>query len=248
MQMVEKRKALAAALSGELTAARHICRTRASELIRRRRLGEEETQLRPSQLWPRIRAVVYQAHVASIGLLGSDLARRVASIYGQCADYATYYQQTTFQRVPSGAAVSQTLSNLADHIDTILDGLAYVEQSGKAYLVATPDEAAVAVNDISAEQQAEQEQQARQSVEEEARAIKERFERMATGMVDMLGRKREVPNSAVSAAQAGVQQEVVAEVPAPPATVIAEAAPVAEQAEPEQDVPAQDAVPPSQAA
>lgn len=193
MQLAEKRRALAAALNGELTSARHICRTRARELIRQRRLGEAENQPRPSQLWPRIRAVVYQAHVGSIGLLGSDLARRVASVYGQCADYAAYYQQTAMQRLPSGTAVSETLSTLADHIDNILDGLAQVEYTGRPF-VAEIIEDVVATDDGSDQQPeptAEQQQQTRNSVNEEAQIIKERFERMAASMVGMLGRKRE---------------------------------------------------------
>ncbi len=200
LKEIEKRKALAAALNGELTSARHICRSRARELIRRRHMGEDDTQLRPSQLWPRIRALVYQAHVGSIGLLGSDLARRVAAIYGQCADYAVYYQQTAMQRLPSGAAVSETLSNLAEHIDGILDALAYVEQTGKPFVAGAGDEV-VAAEPVEAENQsADNQEHARNSVNEEARIIKERFERMATSMVDMLGRKREAANSVVAVA------------------------------------------------
>lgn len=210
IQLAEKRRALAAALNGELTSARHICRTRARELVRQRRLGEAETQPRPSQLWPRIRAVVYQAHVGSIGLLGSDLARRVASVYGQCADYAAYYQQTAMQRLPSGTAVSETLSTLADHIDNILDGLAQVEYTGRPF-IAEPIEDIVPVDD--AEYAAEQQQQTRNSVNEEARVIKERFERMATSMVDMLGRKRDtaIDPSVAPVTSTDAAQDVVAE-------------------------------------
>ena len=208
LKEIEKRKALAAALNGELTSARHICRSRARELIRRRHMGEDDTQLRPSQLWPRIRALVYQAHVGSIGLLGSDLARRVAAIYGQCADYAVYYQQTAMQRLPSGAAVSETLSNLAEHIDGILDALAYVEQTGKAFVAVASDD--VVSEPAEAAQEPANAQHARDSVNEEARIIKERFERMATSMVDMLGRKREAANSVV--AVAGDTTQIAAEV------------------------------------
>lgn len=214
LQEISKRKALAAALNGELTSARHICRTRARELTRRRHMGEDDTQLRPSQLWPRIRALVYQSHVGSIGLLGSDLARRVAAIYGQCADYAVYYQQTGTQRLPSGAAVSETLLNLADHIDGILDVLTYVEQTGKAYVAAS--EETVVTESAEVEQQVkENQEQARHSVNEEARIIKERFERMATSMVGMLGRKREAANSPVVVAGDTTDQVAVAEPAAP---------------------------------
>ncbi len=214
LQLAEKRRALAAALNGELTSARHICRTRARELVRQHRLAEVETQPRPSQLWPRIRAVVYQAHVGSIGLLGSDLARRVASVYGQCADYAAYYQQTAMQRLPSSTAVSETLSTLADHIDNILDGLAQVEYTGHPF-VAEAIEEVVPADD--AEYAPDQQQQTRNSVNEEARIIKERFERMATSMVDMLGRKREaaidpsVAPQTVAVTSNDVSPEVIAE-------------------------------------
>lgn len=210
IQLAEKRRALAAALNGELTSARHICRTRARELVRQRRLGEAETQPRPSQLWPRIRAVVYQAHVGSIGLLGSDLARRVASVYGQCADYAAYYQQTAMQRLPSGTAVSETLSTLADHIDNILDGLAQVEYTGRPF-IAEVIEDVVPVDDV--EYVVEQQQQTRNAVNEEARIIKERFERMATSMVGMLGRKREaaIDPSVAPATSTEVTQNTAAE-------------------------------------
>lgn len=212
LQQIEKRRSLAAALNGELTAARHICRTRARELLRQSRLSDVEVQPRPSQLWPRIRAIVYQAHVGSIGLLGSDLARRVASVYGQCADYATYYQQTTMHRLPSMSAVSETLSNLADHMDAIIEGLAQVEQTGQPYI---PDmiEEPIAADDAGEEtdnpqdtQDTKEDQQTRLSVNEEARIIKERFERMAASMMGMLGRKRETTNDlAAIATQDGLQ-------------------------------------------
>ena len=228
-QEISKRKTLAAALNGELTSARHICRTRARELTRRRHMGEDDKQLRPSQLWPRIRALVYQAHVGSIGLLGSDLARRVASIYGQCADYAVYYQQTGMQRLPSGAAVSETLLNLADHIDGILDALAYVEQTGKPFVAANDD--TIVTESAEVEQRVtENQEQARNSVNEEARIIKERFERMATSMVDMLGRKREATNSPVVVAGDTSAQVATAEPVVPVEQATASAVPSPSQA------------------
>lgn len=139
----EKRRALAAALRGELMAARHIARTRARELLRRR-VGDAEAQPRPSQLWPRLRAMVYQAHVGRIGELGAELARQVASIYGQCADYAVYYQQAAQQRLPSAQAVAETLNTLADHIEIVLEALAQVEASGVPFRLI--DEAAEGQN------------------------------------------------------------------------------------------------------
>lgn len=220
MQLAEKRRALAAALNGELTSARHICRTRARELMRQRRLGEAESQPRPSQLWPRIRAVVYQAHVGSIGLLGSDLARRVASVYGQCADYAAYYQQTAMQRLPSATAVSETLSTLADHIDNILDGLAQIEYTGRPFVAEIIEDALPSDDgsDQQPEPTAEQQQHTRNSVNEEAQIIKERFERMAQSMVGMLGRKRE---AAIDPSVAPVAETAVAQATPEPESDIA---------------------------
>lgn len=131
-RLQEQRRALAAALRGELMAARHICRTKARELGTRR-AAESDAPMKPSQLWPRVRSFVYQAHVGSIGLLGAELARQVASVYGQCADYAAYYQQTVMQRMPPAKAVSETLSNLADHIEMVLEHLSQVELTGNVF-------------------------------------------------------------------------------------------------------------------
>jgi len=190
MQLKEKRKILAAALYGELTAARHICITRSRELTRLRRLGDAQAQPQLSQLWPRIRALVYQAHVGSIGLLGSDLARRVALVYGQCADYATYYQQTALQRLPSLSAAGETLSLLAGTIDGVLDALAQLERSGEAAVEQANDLRVDETRIEDAHPAAEQE--SRTATNEEAHVIKERFERMASAMVGMLDRARDI--------------------------------------------------------
>lgn len=156
-KIVSRRREVAAALHGELMAARHICRTRARELKRRRRLANEaEKETRPASLWPRIRSYVYQAHVGSIGLLGAELARRVASVYGQCADYAVYYQPSAQSRMASPYAVSETLFTLADHIDIVLEGLAQIEATGRPFR----HEAETAVLPQGAEEEAEPQQPA----------------------------------------------------------------------------------------
>lgn len=128
----ETRRSVAAALRGELMAARHICRTKARELLNSKK--PEGQALRPSQLWPRIRTLVYQGNVASIGLLGSELARRVASVYGQCIDYAAFFQHANVARIPAPKAVSDTLNILADHMEVVLDGLAQVEETGMPFV------------------------------------------------------------------------------------------------------------------
>lgn len=128
----EKRRALAAALRGELMSARLICRTRARELLKQKKTEIEPRH--PSQLWPRVRSIVYQAHVSQLGLLGAELARQVASVYGQCADYAAYYQSNAVQRMPIPHVVGETLTTLAEHMDTLLQGLHEVEVTGKALL------------------------------------------------------------------------------------------------------------------
>lgn len=128
----ETRRSVAAALRGELMAARHIARTKARELLNSKKPEGQST--RPSQLWPRIRTIVYQGNVGSIGLLGSELARRVASVYGQCIDYAAFFQHANVARIPAPKAVSDTLNILADHMDVVLDGLAQVEESGMPFV------------------------------------------------------------------------------------------------------------------
>jgi endonuclease YncB( thermonuclease family) len=156
-KVVTRRREVAAALQGELMAARRICRTRAKELKRQRRTSENEP--RPGQLWPRIRSFVYQGHVGSIGLLGAELARRVASVYGQCADYAIYYQPTAQQRMPSPQAVSETLLTLADHMDIVLDGLMQVEATGEPFSLDAEEKIERPV-ESTAEEEAEEEAEA----------------------------------------------------------------------------------------
>jgi endonuclease YncB( thermonuclease family) len=145
--VTDRRRALAAALRGELMSARLICRTRAKDLLSVKKADIEAKH--PGQLWPRIRSVVYQAHVSHLGLLGAELARQVASVYGQCADYAAYYQSNAV-RMPIPHVVGETLNTLAEHMDTLMYGLQEVENTGRALLgddiMAEEDQRAAAEN------------------------------------------------------------------------------------------------------
>lgn len=134
----ETRRAVAAALRGELMSARQVFRAKARDLLF---LKAEEAKAKASdkpnraaQLWPRIRTSIYQANISSLGLLGSELARRVASVYGQCTDYASYFQQAPAARLPSAKTVVDTLTVLSQHMDVVLEGLAQVERSGRTYI------------------------------------------------------------------------------------------------------------------
>lgn len=118
----DEMKAIAAALRGELLAARAVCQSRLKSWTE----ADER-----STAWPRIRATLYQAYVGRLGWLGAVLARQVASIYGQAADYAAYFS-------PSGGAIEsreaiskrQALLTLVQHIEEVLPKLAHVEQTG----------------------------------------------------------------------------------------------------------------------
>ncbi|HEU0117719.1 MAG TPA: thermonuclease family protein [Alphaproteobacteria bacterium] len=111
-------KAMAAALRGELMAARAVCQAR---------LKSETDEKTMS--WPRIRSTLYQAYVGRLGWLGAELARQVASIYGQASDYAAYYNTDEEARAES-APKRAALQNLMQHIEEILPRLAAVEQTG----------------------------------------------------------------------------------------------------------------------
>lgn len=134
LRLRDKRRMLAAALHGELSALRQVCRTRARELARQKRLIDADNQPRPAQLWPRLRQAVFQTQAGELGLLGSDLARQVAVIYGLCADYSVYAQHAAPSRLPSPQAVSESLSSLADKMEHALEALAQVENSGEVYV------------------------------------------------------------------------------------------------------------------
>ncbi|MDP9126774.1 MAG: thermonuclease family protein [Pseudomonadota bacterium] len=113
-------QAIAAALRGELMAARSVC------LARIRAATEIEDK---DIVWPRIRATLYQAYVGRIGWLGAELARRVASIYGQASYYAAYYDAGDGSRVVT-MPKRQALQALAQHIDDVLPRLAVIEHTG----------------------------------------------------------------------------------------------------------------------
>ena len=112
-------KSIAAALRGELMAARGVCLGRSRSIT-----TEDEDR---AALWPRIRATLYQAYVGRLGLLGAELARQVSSIYGRSSDYTAFYTSTgaAHETLKKGA-----LETLVKHIDEILPKLASVEQTG----------------------------------------------------------------------------------------------------------------------
>jgi hypothetical protein len=100
-------------------AARGVCVGRIKSIT-----SEEEDK---ASIWPRIRTTLYQAYVGRLGLLGAELARQIAAIYGQSSDYASFYS-------PTGTAYDSSKKNaletLVRHIDEILPKLAVVEQTG----------------------------------------------------------------------------------------------------------------------
>jgi len=118
----DETKALAAALRGELMAARGVCFGRAKSITCE---AEERTAA-----WPRIRTTLYQAYVGRLGFLGADLARQIAAVYGQSSDYASIYNPTT-----GGALVEvskkHALEMLIKRIDEVLPKLGEVERTGK---------------------------------------------------------------------------------------------------------------------
>lgn len=135
----ETRRAVAAALRGELLSARQVFRAKARDLVflkaeESKAKANDKPAARAAQLWPRIRTTIYQANTASLGLLGSELARRVASVYGQCTDYASYFQQAPAARLPSAKTVADTLTVLGQHMDVVLEGLAQVERTGRPFV------------------------------------------------------------------------------------------------------------------
>ncbi len=126
----QERKAVAAALRGELMAARAICISRADTLG----YGQEAVN-KLSTIWPRLRSTIFQAYVGRIGLLGPDMARRVSSLYGQFSDYAQFYAARPNAEVAGridNAAIQQTLFTIIDHIEDTLNNLQNVETTGRA--------------------------------------------------------------------------------------------------------------------
>ncbi|MDE2029519.1 MAG: hypothetical protein KGI97_03035, partial [Alphaproteobacteria bacterium] len=126
----DETKATAAALRGELMAARGIC------IGRIRSIATEEEDRAAN--WPRIRATLYGAYVGRLGLLGAELARQVASIYGQASDYASLYNpsNTAGSAASAGTPKKQALETLVRHIDEVLPKLAAIELTGSLALAA----------------------------------------------------------------------------------------------------------------
>ncbi len=126
----QERKAVAAALRGELMAARAICISRADTLG----YGQEAVN-KLNTIWPRLRSTIFQAYVGRIGLLGPDMARRVSSLYGQFSDYAQFYAARPNAEVAGridNAAIQQTLFTIIEHIEDTLNNLQNVETTGRA--------------------------------------------------------------------------------------------------------------------
>lgn len=121
MDKREELRSIAAALRGEMTAARAIC------LTRLKTLGEGHDD--KNAQWPRIRVLVFHAYVGRLGMLGTELSRQIASIYGLASDYASYYGSNHAAEA-NAAPLSkrQALQTLAQHIDVVLPRLEILEQ------------------------------------------------------------------------------------------------------------------------
>lgn len=120
-------RALAAALRGELMAARSIC------LARLAKINHENEE--KNVVWPRLRTLVFQAYVGRLGHLGAELARQISSIYGQASDYAAYYVGTESRS--DTASKKQALQTLVHHIEEVMPRLTQIERVGVAPRPAT---------------------------------------------------------------------------------------------------------------
>ena len=118
----QEMRAIAAALRGELMAARAVCQARVKTIH-----SDEDDK---AASWPRIRATLYQAYVGRIGWLGAELARQIASIYGQSSDYAAYYNNGDESRAETSPK-KVALETLIRHIEAILPRLAMIEETGR---------------------------------------------------------------------------------------------------------------------
>lgn len=119
-------KSIAAALRGELMAARGVCMGRVKSIT-----NEDEDR---AAMWPRIRATLYTAYVGRLGLLGAELARQISSIYGQSSDYAAFY---TPSNPSQGHLKKQALETLTRYIDDVLPKLNTLERSGSLSAMST---------------------------------------------------------------------------------------------------------------
>ena len=118
----DEMKAVAAALRGELMAARAVCNARLKVVA-----SEADDKV---MVWPRIRSTLYQAYIGRLGWLGAELARQVASIYGQSSDYAAYYNKDGDEVRAEGTPKRQALQMLVQHIEEVLPKLSQIEQTG----------------------------------------------------------------------------------------------------------------------
>jgi endonuclease YncB( thermonuclease family) len=125
LEMHQQRQIIAAALAGEMAAARDVCESRLHAMAS----GGEAR-------WPRLRSFVYQTHVDKIGLLGPFLARQVAAIYGQMADATGGREELPFRNSEplNRTTVTKTLDRLCEQMDAALEGLSFVEMSGDVFL------------------------------------------------------------------------------------------------------------------
>ncbi len=119
----EELRSIAAALRGELQAVRAVCIARLQTLT-----SDREDR---ATSWPRIRVLVFQAYVGRLGQLGANLARQIASIYGQASDYAAYYNAANSTDAKfEPVSKRQSLQTLVQHIEEVLPRLVEVEQTG----------------------------------------------------------------------------------------------------------------------
>ncbi len=121
-ERLDDMKALAAALRGELLAARAVCLTRLKAIT-----SEDDDR---AATWPRLRSTLYQAYVGRIGALGAEMARQIASIYGQASDYAAFYSAADDVQILQ-TPKRQALHNLVGYIETVLPRLQKVEETGR---------------------------------------------------------------------------------------------------------------------
>lgn len=120
-QKKEDLKSIAAALHGELMAARSVCQARLSKIAQD---GNDQ-----STTWPRIRVMVFQAYLGQLGCLGAELSRQIASIYGMASDYASYYNSV--EPRSEHASKKQALEALVQHIEEVVARLSVIEKDGK---------------------------------------------------------------------------------------------------------------------
>lgn len=116
-------RATAAALRGELQAARTL-------IVSRLRAMAEATDEK-STAWPRVRTLVFQAYVGRLGLLGAELARQIASIYGLASDYTAYYSTPADQLKHAPVGKKAAMETLQNHIEEVLPKLEQIEASGQ---------------------------------------------------------------------------------------------------------------------